>query len=39
MTAVLSGEASYETPPLEDPGGDELLICSATPDSDLVLDL
>jgi ferredoxin-NADP reductase/MOSC domain-containing protein YiiM len=39
VTAVLSGEASYNVAPLEDPGGDELLICSATPRSDLVVDL
>ena len=39
VTAVLSGEASYETPPLEAPGDDELLICSARPTADLVLDL
>ncbi len=39
VTAVLSGEASYETPPLEPPGTDELLICSAQPTADLVLDL
>ena len=39
VTAVLSGEASYDVPPLEAPGDDELLICSATPDSDLVVDL
>jgi ferredoxin-NADP reductase/MOSC domain-containing protein YiiM len=39
VTAVLSGEASYETPPLEPPGADELLICSAQPTADLVLDL
>ena len=39
VTAVLSGEASYETPPLEPPGADELLICSAQPSADLVLDL
>jgi ferredoxin-NADP reductase/MOSC domain-containing protein YiiM len=38
-TQVLSGEASYETPPLEPPGDDELLICSARPTSDLVMDL
>jgi hypothetical protein len=36
---VLSGAASYETPPLEPPGDDELLICSAKPTADLVLDL
>ncbi|WP_426565061.1 MOSC domain-containing protein [Angustibacter sp. McL0619] len=38
-TAVLSGEASYETPPLEAPGDDELLICSSQPTTALVLDL
>ena len=38
-TAVLSGEASYETPPLEAPGDDELLICSSRPTADLVIDL
>jgi ferredoxin len=38
-TAVLTGEASYETPPLEAPGDDELLICSARPTGDLVIDL
>ena len=39
VTAVLSGQASYETPPLEAPGADELLICSARPTADLVIDL
>jgi ferredoxin-NADP reductase/MOSC domain-containing protein YiiM len=39
VTAVLSGKAAYPTPPLESPGDDELLICSATPTEDLVLDL
>ncbi len=38
-TAALSGEASYEPPPLEAPGRDELLICSSRPTTDLVLDL
>jgi ferredoxin-NADP reductase/MOSC domain-containing protein YiiM len=38
-TAVLSGEASYEIPPLEAPGENELLICSAQPTADLVIDL
>ena len=38
-TAVLSGRASYQTPPLEAPGHDELLICSARPTTDLVVDL
>ena len=39
VTAVLSGEASYDVPPLEPPGDSELLICSARPTTDLVLDL
>ena len=39
VTAVLSGEASYDLPPLETPGVDELLICSARPTAELVLDL
>jgi ferredoxin-NADP reductase/MOSC domain-containing protein YiiM len=39
VTAVLSGGASYDVAPLEAPGPDELLICSATPSSDLVVDL
>jgi len=38
-TAVLSGDASYEIAPLETPGDDELLICSARPTADLVIDL
>jgi len=39
VTAVLAGSASYGTPPLEPPGDDELLICSARPTTDLVIDL
>lgn len=39
VTAVLSGAAAYAAPPLEPPGDDELLICSARPTTDLVLDL
>jgi ferredoxin-NADP reductase/MOSC domain-containing protein YiiM len=39
VTSLLSGEASYDTPPLEPPGVNELLICSAHPTEDLVLDL
>ena len=39
VTAVLAGEATYETPPLEAPGDSELLICSAQPAGDLVVDL
>ncbi len=39
VTAVLSGTASYVTPPLEAPGEGEVLICSAQPTEDLVIDL
>ena len=39
VTGVLSGRATYSTPPLEPPGDGQLLICSATPRDDLVLDL
>ena len=39
VTAVLSGEASYESPPLEPPGDDQLLICLARPTTELVVDL
>ena len=39
VTAVLSGEASYDVTPLEPPGADEVLICSARPEAELVLDL
>jgi len=39
VTAVLSGTTEYTTPPLEPPGADEVLICSARPTDDLVLDL
>jgi ferredoxin-NADP reductase len=38
-TAVLSGAAAYDVPPLESPGDDELLICSVHPTEDLVIDL
>ncbi len=38
-TAVLSGDASYTLPPLEPPAPGEVLICSATPTDDLVIDL
>jgi ferredoxin-NADP reductase len=38
-TAVLSGGTTYTTTPLEPPGADEVLICSARPSEDLVLDL
>ena len=39
VTAVLSGDTTYTTPPLEPPGPDEVLICSARPTDALVLDL
>lgn len=39
VTALISGDASYDVPPLESPGDDELLICSVRPTSDLVIDL
>jgi ferredoxin-NADP reductase/MOSC domain-containing protein YiiM len=39
VTGVLSGGAAYQTPPLEPPGDDELLICTARPTTDLVIDL
>jgi len=39
VTALLSGRATYTTPPLEPPGDDELLICSVRPATDLVIDL
>ena len=39
VTAVLSGETTYDVPPLEPPGADEVLICSARPTTHLVLDL
>jgi ferredoxin-NADP reductase/MOSC domain-containing protein YiiM len=39
VTQLLSGTVDYVTPPLEKPGGDEVLICCAVPRSDVVLDL
>jgi ferredoxin len=39
VTGVLSGSTAYTTPPLEPPGPDETLICSAQPTDDVVLDL
>jgi ferredoxin-NADP reductase/MOSC domain-containing protein YiiM len=39
VTQLLSGEVDYVTPPLEQPGGDEVLICCAQPRGDVVLDL
>jgi ferredoxin-NADP reductase/MOSC domain-containing protein YiiM len=39
ITGVVAGATTYVRPPLEPPGGGEVLICSAAPASDLVLDL
>ncbi len=39
ITGVVAGATTYVQPPLEPPGGGEVLICSAAPASDLVLDL
>ncbi|GBG36296.1 MOSC and FAD-binding oxidoreductase domain-containing protein [Mycobacterium montefiorense] len=38
-TGVVAGVTSYVQPPLEAPGPGSVLICSAAPDTDLVLDL
>ncbi|OBG38750.1 MOSC and FAD-binding oxidoreductase domain-containing protein [Mycobacterium sp. E3198] len=39
VTGVVSGATTYVQPPLEEPGEGEVLICSAAPGSELVLDL
>jgi ferredoxin len=39
VTGVVAGTTAYVQPPLEEPGEGEVLICSAAPSSDLVLDL
>ncbi|OBG99880.1 MULTISPECIES: MOSC and FAD-binding oxidoreductase domain-containing protein [unclassified Mycobacterium] len=39
VTGIVSGTATYVQAPLEQPGDAEVLICSAAPGSDLVLDL
>jgi ferredoxin-NADP reductase/MOSC domain-containing protein YiiM len=39
ITTLLSGRVSYSPDPLEPPGGGDVLICCAQPDSDIVLDL
>ncbi len=39
VTEVVAGTTTYVQPPLEKPGEGEVLICSAAPTSDLVLDL
>ena len=39
VTGVVAGTTTYVQPPLELPKPGEVLICSAAPESDLVLDL
>ncbi len=39
VTGVVAGQTAYVQAPLEVPGEGEVLICSAAPRSDLVLDL
>ena len=38
-TAVIEGTTAYNEPPLEEPAEGAVLLCTATPGSDLVLDL
>ncbi len=38
VTGVVAGTTTYVQPPLEPPEGGSVLICSAAPESDLVLD-
>ncbi len=39
VTPLLTGEISYRPAPLELPAADEVLICCARPDTDIVLDM
>jgi ferredoxin-NADP reductase/MOSC domain-containing protein YiiM len=39
VTAVIEGSTDYNEPPLEEPANGAVLLCTATPHSDLVLDL
>jgi hypothetical protein len=39
VTGIVAGTTTYIQPPLELPKVGEVLICSAAPTSDLVLDL
>jgi ferredoxin-NADP reductase len=39
VTPLLSGRTSYAPDPLEQPESGQVLVCCATPDSDVVLDL
>jgi hypothetical protein len=36
---VIEGTTVYSPPPLEEPAHGTVLVCTATPNSDLVLDL
>jgi hypothetical protein len=39
VTPVIEGTTDYLEPPLEEPADGTVLLCTATPHSDLVLDL
>ncbi|OIJ64121.1 MOSC and FAD-binding oxidoreductase domain-containing protein [Streptomyces mangrovisoli] len=39
VTPLVSGEITYTTPPLEPPAPDEVLVCCASPVTEVVLDL
>jgi ferredoxin-NADP reductase/MOSC domain-containing protein YiiM len=39
VTPVIEGKTDYREPPLEEPASGSVLLCTATPQSDLVLDL
>jgi len=39
LTGIVAGAATYVQTPLDRPPSDSVLICSAAPDGDLVLDL
>ncbi|MBJ7339469.1 MOSC and FAD-binding oxidoreductase domain-containing protein [Mycolicibacterium sp.] len=39
VTDVLDGTAVYDPPPLEEPAQGSVLVCTAQPDGDLILDL
>jgi hypothetical protein len=39
VTAVIEGTTDYREPPLVEPSDGSVLLCTATPHTDLVLDL
>jgi ferredoxin len=39
VTDIVAGTADYAPPPLEEPADGQVLVCSATPRTALVLDL